>query len=35
MNVYDETLIRFDATGNNICINFTKRFFRLIKQLAL
>ena len=35
MNEYDETLIRFDATGNNICINFTKRFSRFIKQLAL
>lgn len=34
MNVYDETLIRFDATGNNICITFTKRWDPVDKTIS-
>jgi hypothetical protein len=35
MNVYDETLIRFDETGKNICINFTQTIFSISKTNEL
>jgi hypothetical protein len=32
MNLYDETLIRFDDTGKNIYSNFTQTISRLLKR---
>jgi hypothetical protein len=34
MNLYDETLIRFDDTGKDICINFAPTIFQTAKTMS-